>query len=97
MTNDKVEKQAAAKITGTSKDVYVTSRGGRMIGMLSHADVSKAVQAALDDAMNKVSLMLLRKVPIVAKLSKVFFDGDDCILVSSFSGKGIKCHPDVKQ
>ena len=51
-----------------------------MIGQRSHADVAKAVQAALDDALGKVSLMLLRKVPIVANVSKVMFDGDTCIM-----------------
>lgn len=77
---DKVEKEGFTNIVGYSKDIYHVTRGNRMIGQRSHADVAKAVQAALDDALSQVSLMLLRKVPIVANVTKVMFDGDVCLM-----------------
>lgn len=88
---DKIEKEGFTNIIGYSKDVYRVTRGNRMIGQRSHADVAKAVQAALDDALSKVSLLLLRKVPIVANVSKVMFDGDNCLIrLDSGSRMGIR-------
>lgn len=88
---DKVEKEGFTNIVGYSKDVYRVTRGGRMIGQRSHADVAKAVQAALDDALSKVSLMLLRKIPVVANVSKVMFDGKTCLVqLDAGSSMGIR-------
>ena len=88
---DKVEKEGFTNIIGYSRDVYQVARGNRIVGQRSHADVAKAVQAAMDDALSKVSLLLLRKVPIVANVSKVMFDGNVCLLhLDSGSRSGIR-------
>ena len=90
---DKVEKEGFTDIIGYSKDVYRVTRGNRMIAQRSHADAAKAVQAALDDALSQVSLLLLRKVPIVANVSKVMYDGDKCLMrLDSGSRMGIRNH-----
>ena len=90
---DKVEKEGFTDIVGYSKDVYLATRGNRLIGQRSHADVAKAVQAALDNALSKMSDQLLRKVPIVANVSKVMFDGSTCLLrLDSGSKSGIRNH-----